>query len=164
MVESPLNPPPAGRLNHASAAERASYAPAWVWRRVLDDARPLRGSEDAALPCAVLFADISGFTPLTAKLALRGGVGAEELSRLLNDYFGKLLALVASHGGEPLKFAGDALLALWPAADGDLALANQRAAACALAIQHSLFRYDAGGGTTLSLRVAVAHGATRLRL
>ncbi|MEO8653241.1 MAG: AAA family ATPase, partial [Ramlibacter sp.] len=165
MVESPLNPPSAGRLNHASAAERASYAPAWVWRRVLDDARPLRGSEDAALPCAVLFADISGFTPLTAKFALRGGVGAEELSRLLNDYFGKLLALVTSHGGEPLKFAGDALLALWPAADGDLALANQRAAACALAIQHSLFRYDAGGGTTLSLRVAVAQGnATGVQL
>lgn len=154
-----------GRLNHASAAERASYAPAAVWRRVLDDARPLTGCEDAALPCAVLFADISGFTPLTARLAARGGAGAEDLSRLLNDYFGKLLALVAAHGGEPLKFAGDALLALWPAAGADLALATQRAAACALAIQQCLFRYDAGGGTTLALRVSIAQGeATGVQL
>ncbi len=159
LAESDLNPPPVGRLTHASAAERASYAPAHVWRRVLDDPAPLRASEDAPIQVAVLFADISGFTPLTTRLATRGGAGAEELSRLLNDYFGKLLALVASHGGEPLKFAGDALLALWPTPDGDLALATQRAAACALAIQASLFRYDAGGGTTLSLRVSIAQGS-----
>ena len=159
LAESNLNPSPAGRLTLASAAERASYAPAPVWRRVLDDPAPLRASEDVPIQAAVLFADISGFTPLTIRLATRGGAGAEELSRLLNDYFGKLLALVASHGGEPLKFAGDALLALWPAPDGNLALATQRAAACALAIQSSLFRYDAGGGTTLSLRVSIAQGS-----
>ena len=142
MAENHLNAPASARLNHATAAERASYAPAHVWRRVLADTPSQRGPDAETFPCAVLFADISGFTPLTARLATRGGVGAEELSRLLNDYFGKLLALVASHGGEPLKFAGDALFAVWPASDGDLALAIQRAAACAVAVQASLHQYD----------------------
>jgi predicted ATPase/class 3 adenylate cyclase len=141
-----------------SAAERASYAPAHVQRRARDASAPFKASEGAALEAAVLFADISGFTPLSSKRAALGAAGAEALSRLLNDYFGRLLAIVALHGGEPLKFAGDALIALWPAGEGSGALALQRAAGCALAIQHDLHDYDAGAGDTLSLRIAVAHG------
>ena len=136
-----------------------SYAPAWVRRRLAEAAAPLHAGEAVPLQAAVLFADVSGFTTLADRLALRGAAGAEELSRLLNDYFGQLLALVASHGGEPFKFAGDALMALWPAHGADLDTATQRAAACALAIQARLHLYQAGGGTTLSLRVAVAQGA-----
>jgi hypothetical protein len=48
---------------------------------------------------AVLFADISGFTPLAERLARRGPGGAEELSALLNAYFAELMALIAEHGG-----------------------------------------------------------------
>jgi class 3 adenylate cyclase len=52
-----------------SAAERASYAPAHVQRRARDASAPFKASEGAALEAAVLFADISGFTPLSSKLA-----------------------------------------------------------------------------------------------
>ena len=39
--------------------------------------------------CAVALADISGFTPLTAKCAAMGDEGLEALSRILNQYFGR---------------------------------------------------------------------------
>jgi hypothetical protein len=44
----------------------------------------------------------------------------EELSGLLNAYFGQLMTLIAGHGGEVVTFAGDGLLAVWPAIDEDL--------------------------------------------
>lgn len=142
-----------------SSKDVGSYAPAWVRRRLAEGASAPQPGECVPLEGAVLFADVSGFTPLAERLAMRGAAGAEELSRLLNDYFGQLLALVDTHGGDPFKFAGDALLALWPARGGDITTATQRAAACALAIQARLHRYDAGGAVTLSLRVAVAQGS-----
>ncbi|MDB5867245.1 MAG: adenylate/guanylate cyclase [Betaproteobacteria bacterium] len=151
-------PPEVTVLRDGIAAERASYAPAHVQRWARDTEAPFRASCPATLEAAVLFADISGFTPLSSKLAGRGAAGTEALSRLLNDYFGRLLAIVAFHGGEPLKFAGDALIALWPADESGGRLALQRAAGCALAIQRELHGYDAGAGDTLSLRIAVAHG------
>jgi class 3 adenylate cyclase len=157
-VLMPTSPADASASRRELDAERASYAPAHVQRRARDSSAPFSGSEHATLEAAVLFADISGFTPLSSKLAGLGAAGAEALSRLLNDYFGRLLAIVAVHGGEPLKFAGDALIALWPAGDGSGALALQRAAGCALAVQRDLHGYDAGAGDTLSLRIAVAHG------
>jgi class 3 adenylate cyclase len=140
------------------ALHRASYVPAWVKRRLLGNPAPPSPAEHARIDAALLFADISGFTPLAERLAARGAEGAEELSRILNDYFGRLLALVDLHGGEPFKFAGDALMALWPARNGDLAEATHRASACSLAIQKSLHSYDAGNDTRLSLRVGVAAG------
>ena len=170
MAESHVTGASAARLTHASAAERASYAPASVWPRALDVAasepQPKRELEPQVIDAAVMFADITGFTPLATRLAKLGDAGAEQLYRLLNDYFGKVLAIVAAHGGEPLKFAGDALLVLWPAKDADLMAATQRAATCAREIQTALHRYDAGDGTTLAMRVSVAHGtatATELR-
>lgn len=62
----------------------------------------------------VLFLDIAGFTPLTEMLKNRGsGAGAEELSFLLNRYFELLVRAVAKTGGDVVKYAGDALMAVW---------------------------------------------------
>ena len=61
----------------------------------------------------ILFADVSGFTPLTERLARQGKVGAEELTDVLNDVFGRLLAVAAETGGDLVKFGGDALLLLF---------------------------------------------------
>ncbi len=58
-------------------------------------------------------ADISGFTPLTARFAREGPAGAEKLTGILNTYFGQLIELITSYWGDVLKFAGDALIAIW---------------------------------------------------
>jgi len=109
-------------------------------------------------PAAVLFADISGFTPLAERLARRGPAGAEDLSDLLNAYFGQLTALIDAHAGEVVTFAGDGLLAAWPADDEDLAAMTWRAGRCALAVQAALHDYDVGDGLRLSLRIGVGAG------
>eukprot|EP01119_Soliformovum_irregulare_P003319 TRINITY_DN1370_c0_g1_i1.p1 TRINITY_DN1370_c0_g1~~TRINITY_DN1370_c0_g1_i1.p1 ORF type:complete len:1601 (+),score=583.09 TRINITY_DN1370_c0_g1_i1:488-4804(+) len=62
-----------------------------------------------------MFADISGFTPLTEQLAALGAEGVEKLSAELNKYFDSLVSIISKHGGDIIKFAGDAVLVIWPA-------------------------------------------------
>ena len=57
---------------------------------------------------AALFADISGFTPLTATLVQTLGPqrGAEELTRVLNTVYAALTDAVASHAPDLVVLAG----------------------------------------------------------
>ncbi len=73
-----------------------------------DDDAPDRAWQQ--IDASLVFADISGFTALTEKLARRGRIGAEELIETLNRVFGAMLTQAAIRGGELLKFGGDALL------------------------------------------------------
>ncbi len=57
--------------------------------------------------CALLFVDISGFTILSQRLT------ADSLRLHINAYFKKILDIIESHGGEAIKFAGDALFITW---------------------------------------------------
>src|SRR5205807_1977971 len=72
----------------------------------------------------------------------------------------RLIGLVEEHGGDVVKFAGDALLALWPAeAPGeDVPVATLRAARCGLAVQERLYDYETVEGIRLSLKVSVGAG------
>lgn len=58
----------------------------------------------------LVFFDISGFTPLTERLAVHGKIGAEELTDVLGSVFGELLGAAERYGGDTLKFGGDAVL------------------------------------------------------
>ena len=73
-----------------------------------DDDAP--GSAWQQVDSSLVFADISGFTALTERLARRGRIGAEELIETLNRVFGAMLGMAGARGGELLKFGGDALL------------------------------------------------------
>src|SRR5690242_1825154 len=91
----------------------ASYLPSLIVKRLLTEPSLVPDLEQ--LSGAVFFADISGFTSLTERLVQRDPYGVEDLSRVLNTYFGQLIELIHSHGGDVVKFAGDSLLAIWPA-------------------------------------------------
>ena len=136
----------------------ASYVPALSVRRFAAHPAALTHPEQERFQAAVLFADISGFTALAERLAQRGPGGAEELTRLLNSYFGRLIDLVNAHGGEIVKFAGDALLAWWSVGEEDLARVTGRAAQCGLAVQKALHDYQEAEGVRLSLRIGVGAG------
>ena len=60
---------------------------------------------------AALFADISGFTPLTEALTQTLGprLGAEELTQQLNQVYDALITQVNHYGGSVIGFAGDAI-------------------------------------------------------
>jgi class 3 adenylate cyclase len=151
---------PVARAEHdadGDALELASYVPALVARRFADRLEPLVEPECERFPAAVLFADISGFTALTERLAGTGPNGVEELTELLNDCFGELVELVGTYGGEVVKFAGDALVAIWPADDDDSGV-TAWAARCGLAMQQSLHGREFAAGAQLSVRIAVGSG------
>jgi class 3 adenylate cyclase/tetratricopeptide (TPR) repeat protein len=58
---------------------------------------------------SVLFADLVGFTPLSA------GRDAEEVRELLSRYFETARSVIERYGGRVEKFIGDAVMALWGA-------------------------------------------------
>jgi class 3 adenylate cyclase len=60
---------------------------------------------------SALFADISGFTPITEKLRQASGArrGAETLAAHLNRVYDVLIAQVDHFGGSTISFAGDAI-------------------------------------------------------
>jgi class 3 adenylate cyclase/tetratricopeptide (TPR) repeat protein len=142
----------------------ASYVPVLVTRRLASDPQPLAAPRSDAMSAAVMFADISGFTALTELLARQGPAGVEKVAAGLNDYFGQLIAIIEAHGGDVVKFAGDALTAIWPQTDGEDGPPLQRAALqavdCAMAIQSEMHGFRISDGTDLAVRVGV--GASKV--
>ncbi|HPR65018.1 MAG TPA: adenylate/guanylate cyclase domain-containing protein [Thermoanaerobaculia bacterium] len=63
---------------------------------------------------SVLFADVSGFTPMSEALSSLGVEGAEILTDILNRYFEEMITLIHDHGGQVMKFGGDAILCFFP--------------------------------------------------
>ncbi len=86
-----------------------------------------------ALSGAVLFLDVAGFTRVTEALGREGPRGAEMLAEILGAYFDVVIETIDAAGGDVLFFAGDALVAFWPAADADDAALNLAAAHAAQA-------------------------------
>ncbi|MFL5734667.1 MAG: tetratricopeptide repeat protein [Chloroflexia bacterium] len=118
---------------------------------------------------SALFADISGFTPLTEKLADELGPkrGTDEMTKLLDKVYGPLVAEVERYHGSVVSFAGDAITCWF---DGDIRDSALRAVAAALGMQESmlgcdLVRTPGGAIFTLAIKVAIASGnALRLRV
>jgi adenylate cyclase len=59
----------------------------------------------------IWFCDLRDFTSLSERLP------RDTLIELLNEYFGRICSALDAHGGEVLKFMGDALLAIFPMHD-----------------------------------------------
>jgi class 3 adenylate cyclase/tetratricopeptide (TPR) repeat protein len=106
-----------------------AYVPRMLLPRLAEAGDELVQMLDGTL----VFADVSGFTRLSERLARKGKEGAEYLVDTINACFSALLADAYSRGGSLLKFGGDAML-LWFAGD-DHAL---RACASAIAMRRTL--------------------------
>jgi DNA-binding response OmpR family regulator/tetratricopeptide (TPR) repeat protein len=111
---------------------------------------------------AAIFADISGFTPLSEALASELGRqrGAEELTRILNQVYGALIAEVHRYHGSVVGFSGDAITCYL---DGDDGL---NAVACSVAMQDQMTQFSTvttptGTSFTLAIKVAVVSGPVR---
>lgn len=60
-----------------------------------------------------MFCDVSGFTKLSEQMA-NNGMGAEGLAKYLNKYFAQMSKKIQGEGGDIFKYAGDAMIVLWP--------------------------------------------------
>lgn len=135
----------------------AAYLPQAVVQSVaLSGGLPEEPHADA-FPAALLLVDITGFTALTDAAVHAGAAGTERLARSLNAFFARIIEIVADHGGDVAKIAGDALLPMWPAVDEDLPTVTQRAAQCGLAIAAEQGELDLEG-IRLTLKVGLCAG------
>ena len=102
-----------------------------------------------------LFADISGFTSLTEKLARTLGArrGVEELSQRLNKVYDALIGEVECYGGSVISFAGDSIIAWFEGAELSSAL---KAVLCAQSMQSAMQAFD-----NLTMKVVISTGAAR---
>jgi class 3 adenylate cyclase/tetratricopeptide (TPR) repeat protein len=108
---------------------------------------------------AILLVDVSGFTELAERFTAGGEGGAEELSRVLNAYFGGVSRIVADFSGDVIAFAGDAVLALWLAdTTQEMEASAYQATRCAKTIQTELATFKLPGNVTLRQRASVAAG------
>jgi class 3 adenylate cyclase/tetratricopeptide (TPR) repeat protein len=111
---------------------------------------------------AALFADISGFTPLTEALAGELGPqrGAEELTANIGRVFHAVIGELDAFDGNVIYFAGDAITCWLDGDDGT------RACAAAIGMQEAIARTGTittpGGSTVqLEMKVAIAVGSAR---
>jgi len=156
MAIAPLTEPAAPS---AYLGTLASFVPTMILRQANAGAGAATQASLERGEAAVLFVDVAGFTALTETLAQRGAAGAEDLTQLLNRYFGQLIDAILDHGGDIVKFAGDALVALWPVGDGiDLADQALRVVDCALGMQARLNDYEVAEGFRLRVKLAIGAG------
>jgi class 3 adenylate cyclase/tetratricopeptide (TPR) repeat protein len=134
--------------------------PNWVSQAVADLEHTLAGREER-LHAAVLFCDISGFTPIAEALSRRGREGIEELSALLDRYLTTMSELVVTLGGQVAKFAGDSLIALFPRVDaGEVHLGS--ALTCALRMRQLVSGfarlYTSAGTFPVQCKIGISEG------
>ncbi|MEM7801953.1 MAG: adenylate/guanylate cyclase domain-containing protein [Chloroflexota bacterium] len=129
------------------------------WRHVFANNSSLEENQTGA----ALFADISGFTPLTEAFALELGPkrGGEELTVHLNRVYDGLIGVLHRYGGSVVSFSGDAITC-W--LDGDLD--GRHAVRCAIEMQAVMNTVaqivtPAGQEIILGLKVAVAVGSVK---
>lgn len=110
---------------------------------------------------SALFADISGFTPLTEALARQLGQrrGAEVLTQQLNQVYSALISAVEAANGSVIGFSGDAITCWF-----DDSMAARAAVACAFAMQKAMARFaevalPGGIRARLGLKTAIVTGA-----
>lgn len=104
-------------------------------------------------------ADVSGYTALSERYNSIENGGAYRLTVTLNTYLGSLIELIYGHGGDIIKFAGDAFLALWKT-DKKTFLYHtiHTVITCALVIQHSYASYETDVKVNLKVKLAISAG------
>jgi class 3 adenylate cyclase/tetratricopeptide (TPR) repeat protein len=143
----------------------ASYVPSLIVHQLMRDATPIEQSKIEQFAGAAILIDISGFTTLTEQFIQSESAGLEELTQILNAYFGQIIDLIRHYGGDVFKFAGDAILAVWLAEDARTeTLLPQviHAGQCALDIQSSLQARRQVKDVALLLRISIGAGTMRV--
>ncbi|CAM9218617.1 unnamed protein product [Chrysoparadoxa australica] len=167
----------------------ASYLPSLIVDHLMkhgcSDVLPSRQEYETVC----IFRDVSGFTALSEAMMnsdqqpfeVKGPMsvsdhhtGVEGLAKHLNSYFGQMVRIIASEGGDVFKFAGDAMIVLWPPPARDhihdrkhmtreesetpMERRVRRAVQCAFAIQEELHDCQLAEGVRLSVKIGIGMG------
>ena len=127
----------------------------------------------------IVMCDVSGYSALASTLGERGPEGVEILARVMKEYLDKIIHTICIHGGDIVKFVGDAVIFYWkgPAnkdneskkdklkRHGDLVL---KACLCCLELLDLLNPYnveipaEGGGSEQRALRIHLGIGAGQI--
>ena len=138
------------------------YLPATIIKNVIDKQfNPLKELPQHYLTDSVgLFSDISGFTKLSVAFSKKGRLGPEYLTFCINRYMEQIINIIGANGGDIFKFAGDALMVIWPP-DGSTNFLQRtctRACQCAMDIINKLDKVELVKGKTLSVKIGIGVG------
>ena len=143
------------------------YLPAILIKKILEQKQSEKKKPPVTMPIETvsLFADISGFTKLSESFSKKGRKGSEFLAFCLNRYMELLINIIGKNGGDIIKFAGDALLVIWPQEKkGDEINSCRRAVQCAMQIMAKLDKLEMIQGRVLSVKVGLGFGECKVLL
>ena len=150
----------AGRRSVPDLLDHCAFTP-YVPRLVLRQLARAPDEPVQTLPGTLLFADVSGFTKLSERLARMGPEGAEHLSEAISASFASLLEVAYANGGGLLKFGGDALLVVFEGDDHAV-----RACRSAVGMRQALQRVGSieAPGARVNLRMSIGIHSDTLHL
>ena len=138
--------------DHLATRRLAPYVPE-ILRELIAGGRTGLTEVDGS----ILFADVSGFTALSERLAKHGREGTEALITLIDRIMDRLAGAAQQLGGDVIGFGGDALIVAFRDEGHEL-----RAAAAAFDLQRALWPFRSAatgfGRATLTSSVGVASG------
>src|SRR2546425_8842011 len=140
------------KISHRQEVKRQGYTPPHLAEKILKSRSALEGERRHV---TVLFADVTGFTPLAEKL------DPEEVHQIINRCFELITAEVHRFEGTINQYTGDGVMALFgaPIAHED---SPRRAAHTALGIQGALRDYgkqlQAERGVIVQMRIGLNTG------
>jgi class 3 adenylate cyclase len=103
------------------------YIDKQIAERILEGCESELRIEGKNTKAVVLFADIRGYTTLSENTPV------QEVVKLLNQYFERMVRIVQKHGGVVDKFIGDNLMAVW-GVPSEIPKAEEKAVRAALAM------------------------------
>ncbi|CAF0901131.1 unnamed protein product [Didymodactylos carnosus] len=109
----------------------------------------------------LLFSDVSGFTEMCQKYSTNIDKGVNQLASSLNEYLAPIVEAILRENGDIYKFAGDAVLALWPFKNDTIEHKREQAQhvlSCALHMKRMYCDYPTSIGTILNIKSAIATG------
>ncbi len=132
-----------------------TYLGRYSGNRVLDGV--VQRGDGGTIDCVLFYCDLRSSTKLAETLSL------EQYLALINDYFDCTAGAVADHGGEVLKFIGDAVMAIFPIEAGnrpavDMCRAAVQAAQEAFGRAEQRNRNAAGDGASIHFGIALHRG------
>ncbi|KAK3591572.1 hypothetical protein CHS0354_041619 [Potamilus streckersoni] len=122
-----------------------------------DHSRPLPWT--VTYHACVIFADVSGFTALCEKYSTMQQAGIDQLTRTLNEYLSALVDEILGSDGDILKFAGDAILAIWRVGQmEELPSTVDKVIKCCIDIQTKCGEWNTDIGVKLTVKLGVSAG------
>ncbi|MDH4201173.1 MAG: adenylate/guanylate cyclase domain-containing protein [Spirochaetia bacterium] len=108
---------------------------------------------------AMLFSDMADFSKITEEIAGKNPGDITQLVEMLDTYIGMMTDIILEYGGDIVKFAGDAVFAIWPVSrNNNIENSLVQALRCGLNLKIKANNF-LSQGMALNARIALGYGS-----